>query len=102
MADYASLILPTPSLSVFACDKRKAFAHGSNATKQSIFISLMPSYGLLRGACHRARIRATRWLAMTAMERAASQSSLPATDAKRLRTGAKATKQSTFISAMPS
>src|SRR5450759_1317181 len=22
-------------------------------------------YGLLRGACHRARIRATRWLAMT-------------------------------------
>ncbi len=23
------------------------------------------SYGLLRGACHRARIRATRWLAMT-------------------------------------
>src|SRR5215212_3361951 len=25
------------------------------------------SNGLLRGACHRARIRATRWLAMTAM-----------------------------------
>jgi hypothetical protein len=24
-----------------------------------------PSSGLLRGACHRARIRATRWLAMT-------------------------------------
>jgi len=24
----------------------------------------MPCYGLLRGACHRARIRATRWLAM--------------------------------------
>src|SRR3979490_1417676 len=24
-----------------------------------------PRYGLLRGACHRARIRATRWLAMT-------------------------------------
>jgi hypothetical protein len=23
-----------------------------------------PRYGLLRGACHRARIRATRWLAM--------------------------------------
>jgi hypothetical protein len=36
----------------------------SEATKQSI-----PSPrrdGLLRGACHRARIRATRWLAMTA------------------------------------
>src|SRR5258706_10528068 len=26
---------------------------------------LMPRYGLLRGACHRARIRATRWLATT-------------------------------------
>jgi hypothetical protein len=25
----------------------------------------MPRDGLLRGACHRARIRATRWLAMT-------------------------------------
>ena len=25
----------------------------------------MPHYGLLRRACHRARIRATRWLAMT-------------------------------------
>jgi hypothetical protein len=25
---------------------------------------------LLRGACHRARIRATRWLAMTASKRA--------------------------------
>ena len=25
----------------------------------------MPRYGLLRGACHRARVRATRWLAMT-------------------------------------
>src|SRR5258707_14632236 len=27
---------------------------------------LLLHYGLLRGACHRARIRATRWLAMTA------------------------------------
>jgi hypothetical protein len=25
----------------------------------------LPLDGLLRGACHRARIRATRWLAMT-------------------------------------
>jgi hypothetical protein len=25
-------------------------------------------YGLLRGACHRARIRATRWLAMTVLQ----------------------------------
>src|SRR5258707_8735351 len=27
----------------------------------------MTNDGLLRGACHRARIRATRWLAMTAV-----------------------------------
>src|SRR5258708_2237604 len=35
----------------------------SNATKQST-LPWRPD-GLLRGACHRARIRATRWLAMT-------------------------------------
>ena len=35
----------------------------SEATKQSIFFCC--DHGLLRGACHRARIRATRWLAMT-------------------------------------
>jgi hypothetical protein len=35
------------------------------ATKQS---SLLQKDGLLRGACHRARIRATRWLAMTLMD----------------------------------
>src|ERR1700730_665131 len=34
----------------------------SKATKQSSFFM---ACGLLRGACHRARIRATRWLAMT-------------------------------------
>jgi len=41
----------------------------SKATKQSIlsfFLSFFARQdGLLRGACHRARIRATRWLAMT-------------------------------------
>src|SRR6266478_3375145 len=36
---------------------------GAKATKQSILTSRQ--HGLLRGACHRARIRATRWLAMT-------------------------------------
>ena len=35
----------------------------NSATKQSILSCLR--YGLLGGACHRARIRATRWLAMT-------------------------------------
>jgi hypothetical protein len=48
---------------VIACDKREAFAQGSEATKQSM-VGLVAS-GLFRGACHRARIRATRWLAMT-------------------------------------
>src|SRR4029078_12021002 len=37
---------------------------GAIATKQSI-LSFRSLHGLLRGACHRARIRATRWLAMT-------------------------------------
>src|SRR6202166_4942953 len=36
----------------------------SAATKQSSFLRCAKA-GLLRGACHRARIRATRWLAMT-------------------------------------
>jgi hypothetical protein len=40
----------------------------SEAAKQSSFILWL--HGLLRGACHRARIRATRWLAMTASKRA--------------------------------
>jgi hypothetical protein len=37
----------------------------SEATKQSIVI--MPRHGLLRGACHRVRIHATCWLAMTVL-----------------------------------
>ena len=35
--------------------ERSEVIHGCNKMKD----------GLLRGACHRARIRATRWLAMT-------------------------------------
>jgi len=38
----------------------------------------LPLYGLLRGACHRARIRATRWLAMTVYYASHSQASSPA------------------------
>src|SRR4030081_3776268 len=37
----------------------------SEATKQSTLLFCGANHGLLRGACHRARIRATRWLAMT-------------------------------------
>jgi len=36
----------------------------ADATKQSSFRGRCAEAGLLRGACHRARIRATRWLAM--------------------------------------
>jgi hypothetical protein len=32
---------------------------------EAIHSFFMPGHGLLRGACHRARIHATRWLAMT-------------------------------------
>jgi hypothetical protein len=32
---------------------------------EAIYSSLARRDGLLRGACHRARVRATRWLAMT-------------------------------------
>jgi hypothetical protein len=54
-------------LNVIACDKREAFAQGS-VSDEAIQLSVTPRYGLLRGACHRARIRATRWLAMTGYE----------------------------------
>jgi hypothetical protein len=49
---------------VIACDKREAFAQGSESD-EAIHSFFAPRNGLLRGACHRARIRATRWLAMT-------------------------------------
>src|SRR5215213_8867291 len=32
---------------------------------EAIHLPVMPRYGLLRGACHRAGIRPTRWLATT-------------------------------------
>src|ERR1700738_5587612 len=37
-----------------------------SASDEAIHLSVMRHHGLLRGACQRARIRATRWLAMTA------------------------------------
>ena len=43
--------------------------------------------GLLRGACHRARIRATRWLAMTRKERATFSQSSPANARRPVRCG---------------
>src|SRR5712671_5921850 len=60
--------------------------HSSGASRRGVVKSCLPSLrversdeaihsfftrrdGLLRGACHRARIRATRWLAMTVSAR---------------------------------
>jgi hypothetical protein len=51
------------TFAVIACDKREAFAQGSEADEAiQLFRHIS---GLLRGAGHLARIRATRWLAMT-------------------------------------
>jgi len=51
---------------VIVCDKREAFAQGSDSDEAVHYFSERKN-GWLRGACHRARIRATRWLAMTPM-----------------------------------
>ena len=53
MADMCDLPAGRTSIAVIARSK---------ATKQSIV--RLARYGLLRGACDRARIRSTRWLAM--------------------------------------
>jgi len=39
--------------------------HCEERSDEAIQLSFAKEAGLLRGACHRARIRATRWLAMT-------------------------------------
>src|SRR5450756_1530408 len=44
---------------------RRSPPSGEGGCDEAIHPFFMPRYGLLRGACHRARIRATRWLAMT-------------------------------------
>jgi hypothetical protein len=50
-------------------DREAAFENAATslrgAKRRSNPKSFYPRDGLLRGACHRARIRATRWLAMT-------------------------------------
>jgi addiction module HigA family antidote len=50
----------------------------SAATKQSI-LSFLLLNGLLRGACHRARVRATSWLAMTIVGAVAGSKATPST-----------------------
>src|SRR5450756_2652018 len=44
---------------------RRSPPSGEGGCDEAIHPFFKPRYGLLRGACHRARIRATRWLAMT-------------------------------------
>jgi hypothetical protein len=46
--------------------------HCEEQSDEATHSFLLWCYGLLRGACHRARIRATRWLAMTAPYNASS------------------------------
>jgi hypothetical protein len=52
-AKFQAILYPESPIAVIA---------RSEATKQSSLAARLS--GLLRGACHRARIRATRWLAM--------------------------------------
>ncbi len=61
---------------IYAVRRDFAALHPSYATRhceersdEAIHASVLPRHGLLRGACHRARIRATRWLAMTVRSR---------------------------------
>src|SRR5260370_7786255 len=52
-------------MAVSFCHAQCTSASLRGAERRSNPALVMPCYGLLRGACHRARIRATRWLAMT-------------------------------------
>src|ERR1700722_10798985 len=53
-----------PQLARLLFHNRPSLVVIASAAKQSTLAFLSP-HGLLRGACHRARMRATRWLAMT-------------------------------------
>ncbi len=55
---------PSPWFEPFSPAERDDLIVIASVAKQSILSSQL--HGLLRGACHRVRIRATRWLAMTA------------------------------------
>jgi hypothetical protein len=62
-SSYGGQSFAEPGREERAAGMRNRVIARSNATKQS---SMLIKSGLLRGACHRARIRGTRWLAMTA------------------------------------
>ena len=52
---------------------------------EAIHVAAQRKNGLLRGACHRAHIRATRWLAMTRRESSSSVGSFDYEDSARCR-----------------
>jgi hypothetical protein len=64
--EIAELCLPSLRGALLSAEAR--LRAKADATKQSTLSSLL-RYGLLRGTCHRARVRATRWLAMTLRRR---------------------------------
>src|SRR5258708_4601893 len=49
------------------CDERlvRRSSTSEGGSDEAIHLSASRRHGLLRGACHRARVRATRWFAMT-------------------------------------
>jgi hypothetical protein len=55
----------TASIRLIRFNKSSCVVIARSASDEAIHFSLCGQAGLLRGACHRARIRATRWLAMT-------------------------------------
>src|SRR3954453_8894425 len=65
----------TKFLTVAASNNR----HCEERSDDAIQLSALRCYGLLRGACHRARVGATRWLAMRGSYRCPSSASPPET-----------------------
>src|SRR5712672_983662 len=61
---FASLAMTAPHLDRLCCLKLEP-RHCEERSDEAIHSFFTRRDGLLRGACHRARIRATRWLAMT-------------------------------------
>src|SRR5205823_8805333 len=61
------------------CEERlvRRSSTSEGGSDEAIHSSISRQHGLLRGACHRARVRATRWLAMTVPRRATPQLSSP-------------------------
>src|SRR5882724_2365499 len=66
------LYVATPSTSLRGAPCDDLSAEAQRAKAEAIHSFSTRRNGLLRGACHRARIRATRWLAMTEKTTSAS------------------------------